>query len=541
MTSLELKGVKNVSNEVGDLELGELDDPSSRYGSFSSLRTSDIALLESNNGHEVPQGRHLGVFSTLVLFISRIIGSGIFATPSSIFVNSGGNAVIFLTIWFLAALMAFAGLYLFLEFGCLIPRSGGRKTFLEAAFNKPTMMVGATMTSFTVLTGMSVSNAIVFGKYVLYGLGFDPNYVNSESMAGNYVGAVCILIIVAIHGVSVKRGVQLQNLLGGLKISLIIFMTISGIYALCLKDPFNQGTSVFIGHLKRLEPVSSSSLTTAFIQAFFCFAGWDSVHAVTSEVKNPTRTLKIAGPLALFGCLACYLSLNFAYLKMFTYEEFKEAGPLAGSILFSKLFGEAFGRKFMTLSVALSSGSNLMVVIYGLSRMNQEAFREGLLPFSKMMASNKPFGAPFLSLICCGILSVLWLCLLPPAGSAYNYLIAMEGYANQIFLLLVAVGLLVYRKKNPDKKADIRASTPGIIFLILFSAYLVVGPFWGDQLETSLPHMPQYQITSLLMILLCISFWFLKFQLIPRVCGYKLKSKWILLDDGLTIKKWEKC
>ncbi|SCV05083.1 LANO_0G18096g1_1 [Lachancea nothofagi CBS 11611] len=527
-----------------DLELGSTEE-SVRYGSVSSIRTAELAELNLGfDHHEVPQGRHLGIFSTIVLFVSRIVGSGIFATPSSIFVGCGGSSVLFFGVWCFAALMAFAGLYLFLEFGSLIPRSGGRKNFLEAVYTKPDKMMSVTFTTFTVLMGMAVSNAIVFGKYVLYGLGYDENFVNQNSKACNYIGAALVIAIAGVHGTSVKGGVYIQNLLGALKLFFSLVISCTGVYAMCFFRRNDNEAQILSGSWQAAfqthDQVTVSSITTAFIQAFFCFAGWDNVHSVASEIKNPVRTLKIAGPLSLGISLLCYLSLNVAYLRVFTYDEFKAAGPLAGSILFTRLLGPNLGRKLITFGIALSAGSNLFVVVYSVSRMNQECFREGFLPFSRFMASNKPWGAPLPSLTLCAFITSLWLVLLPSSGGAYSYLVAMEGYANQIIILLVAVGLFIYRRKNSDKKAEIRASSAGVVALIILSTYLLIGPFIGSQNEAAVRHLPPYPVTALLLICSCLSFWFVKFVVLPKLLGYSLKREVDILDDGLVMMSWHK-
>ncbi|SCU77350.1 LAME_0A00804g1_1 [Lachancea meyersii CBS 8951] len=531
-----------------DSERGEetFAEDSLTYGSVSSLRSDDLEFLSLDLGfhNEVPQGRHLGVFSTVVLFVSRIIGSGIFAAPSSIFVGCGGNPILFFGIWFFAAAMAFAGLYLFLEFGSLLPRSGGRKNFLEAVYTKPAKMMSVTFTTYTVLMGMAVSNAIVFGKYVLYGLGFDEDFVNKNSAACNYVGAVLVICISFIHGYSVKGGILVQNFLGALKLLFALIISLTGIYAVCFYKPAEYSSQIATTQLPSLlqsqDVVTVSSVTTAFIQAFFCFAGWDTVHTVASEIKNPVRTLKIAGPLSLGACLLCYLSVNVAYLKVFTYEEFKAAGPLAGSILFTRLLGENVGRKLITLGIALSAASNLFVVVYSTSRMSQECFREGFLPFSKIMASNRPWGAPLSSSLLCAALTCFWLILLPSSGAAYSYLVALEGYSNQLIILLVAVGLFIYRKRNPDVIAEIRANSLGVGALIVLSTYLLIGPFIGDQHEATVSHLPPYPVAALLIMTTCLGFWFMKFIVFPKLLGYELKRKVHMMEDSLVSVEWYK-
>jgi hypothetical protein len=68
-------------------------------------------------------GRNLGWSSAYILLISRVIGSGIFATPGSI-VRSVGSPGITLVLWVVGALFAWMGLAINLEYGCALPRSG---------------------------------------------------------------------------------------------------------------------------------------------------------------------------------------------------------------------------------------------------------------------------------------------------------------------------------------------------------------------------------------------------------------------------------
>lgn len=43
------------------------------------------------------------------------------------------------------------------------------------------------------------------------------------------------------------------------------------------------------------------------------YAGWSNVNYVLNNVKNPVRTLKIAGPLGLSICAVLYLLANISY------------------------------------------------------------------------------------------------------------------------------------------------------------------------------------------------------------------------------------
>ncbi len=70
-------------------------------------------------------GRNLGWSSAYILIISRVVGSGIFAVPGSI-VDAAGSIGLSLLLWVAGALISWAGLVVSLEFGCMLPRSGGQ-------------------------------------------------------------------------------------------------------------------------------------------------------------------------------------------------------------------------------------------------------------------------------------------------------------------------------------------------------------------------------------------------------------------------------
>ena len=73
---------------------------------------------------------------TLQCSIGTIIGTGIFSTPSSI-TGGVGSVGAALMLWVLGLALSFAGLCIWLEFGCMFPRSGGEKVYLEAVYQRP--------------------------------------------------------------------------------------------------------------------------------------------------------------------------------------------------------------------------------------------------------------------------------------------------------------------------------------------------------------------------------------------------------------------
>ena len=60
----------------------------------------------------------------------------------------------------------------------------------------------------------------------------------------------------------------------------------------------------------------------------YAYAGWKDVNYVMNDVKNPVRTLKIAGPLALGITGTLYILVNIAYFAYVHLRTSEKYGPM---------------------------------------------------------------------------------------------------------------------------------------------------------------------------------------------------------------------
>jgi amino acid transporter len=60
-------------------------------------------------------------------------------------------------------------------------------------------------------------------------------------------------------------------------------------------------------------PYTTFQYATATFKVLNAYSGWSNVNYVLNDVKNPVRTLKIAGPLGLGICAFLYLFANISY------------------------------------------------------------------------------------------------------------------------------------------------------------------------------------------------------------------------------------
>jgi amino acid transporter len=73
---------------------------------------------------------------------------------------------------------------------------------------------------------------------------------------------------------------------------------------------------------------------------------------VLNEVKNPVRTVKIAGPLGLSVCGILYIFANIAYFAAASAEEVAKSGNTVASYFMGKVFGTAGERAFRCVFIA---------------------------------------------------------------------------------------------------------------------------------------------------------------------------------------------
>lgn len=68
--------------------------------------------------------RQIGLVSACFLIFNRMVGTGIFATPSAI-LELSGSVGLALLLWVAGMAISATGMAVYLEFGTAIPRNGG--------------------------------------------------------------------------------------------------------------------------------------------------------------------------------------------------------------------------------------------------------------------------------------------------------------------------------------------------------------------------------------------------------------------------------
>ncbi|KAF2101337.1 amino acid transporter [Rhizodiscina lignyota] len=482
-------------------------------------------------------GRHLGLFSTTFLIINRIIGTGIFSTPSSI-VNSVGSVGAALMLWTLGFLLSFAGLLIWLELGCMIPRSGGEKVYLEAAYKHPRMLATVFFAFQAILLGFTASGCTVFASNIVLAANRKATEWEERGIA---ITVLCV--ITAVHVCFPKWGVRGMNAIGLVKVGTLLFVVVSGWVVLgggvkSVPDPHASFRNAFAG-----SSTSSNQYATALFKVLSSFAGWSNASYVLNEVKNPVRTLKIAGPLGLTICGVLYLFANISYFAAATPEEIANSGVTVAAHYMGKVTYSANDTTRYSALVALSAFGNVMTVTFAQSRVNQELAKEGAIPFPRFWASNWPFGSPSAGLLLHFIPSFIVIIAIP-FGDAYNFILDCEGYPGSVVFFLVAVGFFILRYRAPEKYATrpFKVWWGVTVFFLAAQMFQLIAPFLrppGGKGDTSLPYWLA-PVVGIVILAGGVTYWATWWKVLPRLGGYELEPVKERLSDGTVVVVYKK-
>lgn len=361
---------------------------------------------------ELDQGeKQLGILSCIGLICNRMLGTGVFAVSSTIYTLCGSVGLA-LIMWAVGATIAISGLYVYMEFGTAIPKNGGEKNYLEAIFRKPKFFITCMYAAYIFFLGWAAGNSINTAIMFLTAADTEVTKWNQRG-----IGVAVVFFAFLINSLNVKIGLYLQNILGIFKIGIVLFISITGWVALGggLKDGYQSHN--FRNAFEGSETATAYGIVNALYSVIWSFVGYSNVNYALGEVKNPVRTLKIAGPTSMVFLAIIYIFVNIAYFAVVPKDKLISSKLILAADFFDIVFGGQAKRAAAAL-VGLSALGNVLSVIFSQGRIIQQLGREGVLPFSNFFASSKPFNSPMVGLFQHFIVCTVTI-LAPPPGDAY--------------------------------------------------------------------------------------------------------------------------
>ncbi|XP_008309073.1 b(0,+)-type amino acid transporter 1-like isoform X1 [Cynoglossus semilaevis] len=401
--------------------------------------------------------KDVGLVSGICLIVGRMIGSGIFISPKSVLLYSGGVGPCLL-IWASCGVIATLGALCYAELGTMITKSGGDYSYIMEAFG-PVVAYLFSWTTVIVLKPSALAIlTLSLAEYAIapFYPGCTPPVVVTKCLA-----AAAIMVIVSVNCYSVKLASYVQNIFTAAKLLIIIIITVAGIVLLAQGNTENF-LSAFEGPA---PPVGEIGL--AFYYGFWAYDGWNQLNFITEELKNPFRNLPLAIIIGIPLVAVCYVMVNVAYFTVMTTSE----------VLLSPAVAVTFGDKVLypvswivPLFVVFSTFGSANGSCFTAGRISYVSGREGHMVKILSYISRKYF-TPSPAIIFNGILGIFYLM---PAD--INSLINYFSFAQWMFYGLTSLGLIVMRFTRKDLHRPVKVPIVLPALVVLVSIYLVLAP-----------------------------------------------------------------
>ncbi len=458
------------------------------------FRTKSIdELIASSEEPSHRLRKTLGPLSLTALGIGAVIGSGIFtltgtaaaghvekiqsvlnATVLDLLLNGasagaqmgrpGAGPAITLSFLLVALACAFAGLC-YAELASMIPIAGSAYTYSYAILGE----IFAWIIGWDLILEYAVSNmsvAVGFSAYLqdlcdnLLGFHLPPELAfppfPAPGQPAGWFNIPALLITLAVTWILV-RGVKES---AGANTTMVI-IKVAAILLFC----FGAAGAIKPGNWHPFAPNGFSGVLTGASIVFFTYIGFDSVSTAAEECKNAQRDLPIGIIATLIVCTILYGSVSLVLTGIVRFDTLNTDSPVADAL---KALGMNRLRLIVTAGALMGMLSSLLVYQYGQARVWFAMSRDGLLP--KMFSTvHDKFKTPHISTWIAGFVVGI------PAGLWDIATFAELSNIGTLFaFILVSVGVIVLRRKQPDRPRSFRVPLVPLFPMISIVCCLVL-------------------------------------------------------------------
>jgi basic amino acid/polyamine antiporter, APA family len=421
--------------------------------------------------------RQLGAFQLTMLGIGAIIGTGIFVLTAEAGQKAGpGMMVSFVIAAVVCALAALA----YAELASMVPVAGSAYTYTYGVLGEGmawvvgwALVLEYTIAASTVCVGWS---GYVNGLLVAHGLGL-PEFLRAGPMDGGTFNLLAFLIGVVITFLLVV-GTSKSAMVNAVLVLIKVFaLTIFVILALpkVHETNFHPFTPNGWG-----SPMGGIGVLGAAASIFFAYVGFDAVSTAAEETKNPNRNIPIGLIGSLGVCTIYYLLVSYGAIGSVGAQPVvgpggsilppgspemaaackgsealvcsKEALAHALRLLHFNWWGDVVGA---AASIALPSV--ILTMTYGQTRIFFTMARDGLLP-SGLSKIHPRFHTPHVITLITGIFVSIFGALYP-----VGQLADITNSGTLFAFMMVAIGVMVLRKTQPDRKRPFRTPMVWIV------------------------------------------------------------------------------
>ena len=394
--------------------------------------------------------RSLGLYTTMMISMGAMIGSGIFVLPALAYKKAGAAAVI---AYVLSALVVLPAALSKAEMATAMPESGGTYLYIDRALG-PLFGTIAGIGAWFSLTFKSSFALVGLGAYLLV---FAP--VLEGSLTFIALGLGVLVVILNIAGTELSGRVQAG----------IVSLVLVGLFGYTL----NAGA---VADLSRFDPLLSNGpggVVTAAAFVFVSFAGVTKIASIAEEVKDPGKNL----PRAMIGSLVImtliYVAVVSAVVGLADAETLKYGGPNGGASLTPMADGAAelfagYGEIIIAVVAVIALTSMANAGVLSTSRFPLAMSRDSLLP-PQLGTISDQFKTPANSVLLTGAVLLFLIAAVPVVELA-----KLASAFKILVFSIINIALIAFREADIESYNP-EFTTPGYPYVQLFGFVAGIG------------------------------------------------------------------
>ena len=440
--------------------------------------------------------RDLGLWSAVAIVVGTVIGSGIFRVSSKMVAEVGSPAAVF-GVWIFGGLLTLFGALSYAELAAAMPEAGGEYVYLREAYGPLWGFIYGWTEMWVAKSGSIATIATLFFVYcanfapglervmVAVPLPIGPHGGPLDIRYGQLCSMALILVLGGVNYAGVKFGGRIQVAVTALKLALIGGIVLIGLLA-------GQGSAA---NLASSVPAAggAAGFFSALVGALWAYDGWNNVSMVSSEIRNPQRSLPRALIAGTAAVIAIYLLTNLAYFRVLPAQDVA-ASPRVAAEMMRRVFG-TLGAGAVSVAAMVSIFAALNGSILSGARVPYAMAADGLF-FRNVARIHPVYHTPGNSILAlCG-----WAAVLVFSGR-FEELYTYVMFASWILYGMTGIAVLVLRRRRAGMPRPYRTlGYPGVPVLFVLGAAAVV---WSTLVQS-----PRESLLGLGIIVAGLPFYF---------------------------------
>ena len=386
-----------------------------------------------------------------------MIGTGVF-TSLGFQLADVQNTWSIILLWTIGGILALIGAFTYAELGTHFKESGGDYIFLSRIIHP---FAGYLYAWISLTIGFAAPIAISAMAMTYY---LSP--IN-ESIFTDWFGIGIILLITAVHSVSVGQSGRFQSISTVIKLAFVIaLITLGFFYAPAEVNSLNFDSA---WQSEMFLPGFAVSL----IYVTYAYTGWNSAAYIVDEIEDPRNNLPKALLIGTFVVLILYILLQIVFLRHAGVKDLAGNVEVAG-IAFTNLFGKS-GGFWVSVFIAIQLIATISGYLWVGSRITFAMAKEN--PLWKQLAFKNTNGIPVRALWAQAIISIV----LTMTGT-FEEVMLYASFALQLMGTLTIGSLLLLTSAGNTFKSPLKPYLQ--IIYILFSIWVLVFMLYEQPYES---------------------------------------------------------